>query len=438
MKNKFKEHLLYHRKEKTLNLFYDIETLQYNESLGKEHPSEYKNVTYSFAFSYFNKDDQLNYLILPNFYEFFELIKDTYKKWKNLPSINLIAHNGNKYDNHFLRHDLIYYYPDIKVENFFLRNADEAGNIDSSKIKDLTNEDKQGIILEKRVKSSNNLELTFFLDHIRFNTIDNFVKTNMSLSALGEKLFQAGLITSEYLKTDFNYTQYNLEKDMTEKQARYYALKIFNQLDSDELLYIRNDVIILAKVFKHYSEIFSGFSYDKITFTSNILDFYNRDNLTSFQLLNKVKEGNSQKHLKYTDYRFNNQNFYDYLQSYYRGGLNIYNQNFVEKIINEPVIAIDINSSYPYVMHKEKIATYLSNYSSYSNSQKIPIEWNEDIYYLYQMEKHLFDEEILRPIKSQVLRQILVKYYSTTTDYIHINSYTIKLIENLTKRKINH
>lgn len=431
--NKFKEFLLKNRNENTINIFFDIETLQFNEHKGFKNPSEFKNVVYSFAISYFD-NNQLEYLIFKNSYDFFELVKNTWKKWKTNPKINLISHNGNKYDNHFIRHDLIYHY-NMQIENIYLRNADESANIESKKIKEIKN--KNYLILEKRVKSSNNLELIFFLENIRFDTIDNFVKTNMSLGALGKKLFNAGLLEKQYLETDFDYTQYNKNENMTEKQARFYAEKVFNQLTKDELIYIRNDVIILAKTFKHYETIFYGFDYNKITFTSNILDYYNKKDLTSFQLLNRIKDTNSDVHLKYTDYHFSGENFYDYLNPFYRGGLNFYNTKYVGKILNESVIALDINSSYPYVMHKEKVPTYLIDDKEFEQAKKIKPELdNKDLFYLYRMKKEHFDNDILAKIESKVIRQMLVKYYSTNNKYININSYTLKLVESIIKKEI--
>ncbi|WNM55665.1 DNA polymerase [Staphylococcus phage S-CoN_Ph36] len=42
------------------------------------------------------------------------------------------------------------------------------------------------MILEKRVKSSINLDLLMFLNGFKFNIIDNFMKTNTSIATLGK------------------------------------------------------------------------------------------------------------------------------------------------------------------------------------------------------------------------------------------------------------
>src|SRR5690606_6168755 len=134
----------------------------------------------------------------------------------------------------------------------------DLGNKNALKIKDLTSEDKKGIILEKRIKSSINLEMIFFLEGIKFETEDNWVKTNSSISMLGKKLLRLGVVTEDELKTDFDYRKYNLDHDLTDEEARSYAREIFDNLSEDELIYIRNDVIILAKSVYYYSQLFKG------------------------------------------------------------------------------------------------------------------------------------------------------------------------------------
>src|SRR5699024_5957991 len=171
-----------------------------------------------------------------------------------------------------------------------------------------------------------------------------------------------GVVTDDELKTDFDYLKYNLQQDLTEEEAREYASNIFKQLNDSELKYIRNDVILLAKSVYYYSDMFNNFSYSKPTFTSNILESYNTNLLKSIQLLNRFKYDKSNYEVRYTDYQFANENFYDYLKPFYRGGLNFYNQNYVGRIIDTGVFSMDIHSSYPYAMHNFKIPTYLHDF----------------------------------------------------------------------------
>lgn len=431
----FKEMLENRKMFKTITIFFDIETYQYNEDVGKDFPSDYKNMTFSVAVSWIEKG-QVEYEIFPNFKEMFDLIIEVYGSVKKKPLIKLNAHNTNKYDNHFLRKDLLYFYPHMKVENYWLQTATtEDSNKNAYKIKDLKAEDKKGMILEKRIKSSINLEMVIFLYGVKFETEDNWVKTNSSISMLGKKLKRLGVVTDDELKTDFDYLKYNLKKDLTDEQAREYAQEIYNQLSNDELVYIRNDVILLAKSVYYYSDIFKGFDYSKKTFTSNILESYNTNNLTSFQLLNRIGQGKEKREIRYTDYQFSNQNFYDYLKPFYRGGLNFYNQFFIGKIINN-VFGMDIHSSYPYAMHNFKIPTYIKDYEEHEKPKEVNINYSDDEYSLFQISKETFDHMILDSIDSVILKQILVKYYSTN-DFININTYTFKMIDNITGLKFD-
>ena len=325
----------------------------------------------------------------------------------------------------------------MKVENYYLMTGTtDESNKDSLRIKDLTSKDKEGIILEKRVKSSINLELIFFLEGIKFQTVDNWVKTNSSIKMLGNKMKNLGVVSDDELKTDFDYLKYNLDKDMSPDQARQYSMKIFNQLSDEELQYIRNDVILLAKSVYYYSDIFNNFKYSKPTFTSNILESYNTNNLTSFQLLNRVGKGKEKEEIRYTDYQFSNQNLYDYLKPFYRGGLNFYNQFYIGKIIDDGMFSMDINSSYPYAMHNFKIPTYISDFKEFEHETNTSIKIDDDTYTIYQMSKQSFDDIILSKIDSIILRQILVKYYSTN-EFVNLNSYTFRMIENITGIKID-
>ena len=427
----FKDMLIDRKMFKSITLFFDIETFQYNEKAGEEFPSKYKNMTFSVAVSWIEKG-QVEYTIFPNFKEMFDQIVEVYGTVKKKPNIILNAHNTNKYDNHFLRKDLLYYYPFMKVENYWLQTATtDKSNEHSLKIKELTGEDKKGIILEKRIKSSINLEMIFFLDGIKFETQDNWVKTNSSILMLGKKLKRLGVVTDDELKTDFDYIKHNLKNDLTDQEARKYAKNIFNNLTNDELRYIRNDVIILAKSVYHYEEMFNGFDYSKKTFTSNILESYNTNDLTSFQLLNRIGEGKEKREVRYTDYQFANQNFYDYLKPFYRGGLNFYNQFYVGKILSCGVFSMDIHSSYPYAMHNFKIPTYIKDYEEHEKPKEMKINYTDDEYSLYQLSKQTFDNVILDQIDSVILKQIFVKYYSTN-EFINVNTYTFKTIENIT------
>src|SRR5690625_2468712 len=138
-------------------------------------------MTFSIEISWKNQG-KANYEIFQNFKELFDVIITVLKNVKNKPNITLNAHNTNKYDNHFLRYDLMHYY-NLPVENYYLNTATtEKSNENSLRLKDLTNKEKQGIILEKRIKSKINLELIFYLKGIKFKKENNLVKTKTNIN----------------------------------------------------------------------------------------------------------------------------------------------------------------------------------------------------------------------------------------------------------------
>lgn len=425
------ECMQYYKHERKMILYWDIETLTYNKINGRQKPTKYKNVTYSVAIGWFN-GYEIDVEVFPSFEAFYDSFykyvkrRDTITKSKT--DIIMIAHNCNKYDNHFLLKDTMRYFDNIKRENVFLKSAED--NEHTLKMQEAQILSKsQNVILEKRVKSSINLDLTMFLNGFKFNIIDNFMKTNTSIATLGKKLLDGGYLTENQLKTDFNYTIFDKETDMSDSEAYDYATKCFTKLTSEQLTYIHNDVIILGMCHIHYSDIFPNFDYNKLTFSLNIMESYLNNEMTRFQLLNQYGDIK----ISYTHYQFHDMNFYDYIKSFYRGGLNMYNTKYINKLIDEPCFSIDINSSYPYVMYHEKIPTWLYFYEHYSEPTLIPTFLDDDNYFtLYKIDKHTFNHDILLKIKSRVLRQMIVKYYNNDNDYVNINTNTLRMIQDIT------
>lgn len=425
----YKQFIKSNKNSRSMVLYWDIETLQYNQKAGRRKPSEYKNVTYSVAIGY-QDGEKIEVVVFPSFREFFEvtfdILKGNRKKISCNARIDMIAHNNNKYDNHYLLHDLLHFY-EVTRENQYLKNA--LDNDDTVQMKEAKKRGKtENLVLEKRVKSSINLDLEFWLNGVHFKTIDNFMKTTASIKTLGKKLKDLGFLTDDELKTEFDYEVFNLDEDMTENTAHEYAYQCYKTLDDKQMTYIFNDVIILGQSHIHYSDMFPNFDYSKITFSMNILDSYLNSELTRLQLLNKY--GNQE--FINSKYRFGEENYYDYVKSFYRGGLNMYNSKYVGQLVHDDCFSIDINSSYPFVMYNEKIPTYLRDYDIYNQEQFISVDTNnQDIYTLYRMTKESFNIFILNDIKSDIIKQILVKYYSNH-DYVNINTFTLKLIERIT------
>lgn len=436
----FIEYIKKSKKNNKITLFFDIETLQFNQDTGNKSPSSYKNITFSVCVGYIHPVTcEVVTVTMPNFKVLFDYIfKACALKNGRVTAkatIEFIAHNNNKYDNHFLLKDLLYYYPHIKQENMYLMNAIDNDN--TYKVNYLSKEEKQGIILQKRIKSKNNLELEFFINNIHFKVVDNYLKTNMSIRTLGVKLLKINKIKEDELKTTFDYLKWNLSEDLTEEQARDYASYVFTQLTEEEHIYIRNDVIILGRSVQYYDVLFPNFDYSKITFTSNILQSFKNSDLTTFQLLNQVGNKKDKLKINYTEFQFCGINFFDWLRPFYKGGLNFYNYNYIGKIINDRVFSMDINSSYPHEMYNNKIPTFLVDYKDYKKEEKIEIDYDDNYFYMYRIDMDTFNYEIMSKIESKIIRQIITKYYASKNDYISINTNTLKMIEKIAHIKIS-
>src|SRR5699024_9767561 len=94
----FKQMLKDRKMLKSITLFFDIETIQYNELACEEFTSKYKNMTFSVAVGWI-ENGIVEYEIFPNFREMFDIIIEVYGSVKKKPLIKLNAHNTNKYDN---------------------------------------------------------------------------------------------------------------------------------------------------------------------------------------------------------------------------------------------------------------------------------------------------------------------------------------------------
>lgn len=435
------EGMQYYKGQSTFTLYWDIETLAYNKKEGKNKPTKYKNVTYSVAIGW-NNNGTIDVEVFPSFFQFFKAFfkyadrKDTITKSKT--TIQMIAHNCNKYDNHFLLHDLQYMYSDIKIENLFMKSA--ITNENTVNMKEAKSESRdENVVLEKRVKSSVNLDLTFFLEGFKFVVVDNLMKTMTNLATLGKKLKDGGFLTDDQLKTDFQYDVFDIEEDMTESQAYEYAYECFKKLNEDQMTYIHNDVIILGQAHIHYSDMFPNFDYSAMTFSVNILRSYLNSPLTSFQLLNKIGDNDQ---ISYTEYKFHDLSLYDYIKGFYNGGLNMYNPKYVNTLVEDECFSIDINSSYPYVMYNEKIPTFLSDYAEYETETVVKTDLkNRDQFTLFKVTKQSFNFDILMNIESELIKKILVKYYNTVAehdrDYVNINTNTLRMIKDITGLKLN-
>ena len=94
---------------------------------------------------------------------------------------------------------------------------------------------------------------------------------------------------------------------------------------------------------------------------------------------------------------------FDYFRSFYKGGLNLYNDNYVGKILNKNGFSIDLNSSYPTVMYKEKLPTYLIALNDKKSIANYDYN-NNNIMSFFTMTIENANKYILSKIESKVLR----------------------------------
>ena len=427
------ENLIEYLKEKrkrnsVVRLFCDIESLTYNKKAGKNKPKLYKSIEFSLAISYFLNGDKFpSVTIFNTFKDFLYFMGEhAYKKYK----YTLVFHNGQKYDNHFFRKAIISTYNEVAIENMFLREA-----ITNKNTKKVAEVDKEKVtILEKRVKSSTIIDFKAYIKGLSYSLEDSYLKTNTSIRVLGKKLLSNGYITEEYLKTDFDYNKFDSNDDISDDDILSYQRKAFSQLTNDDFTYIKNDVIILALVYQHFSDILFGFDYNAMTYTQNIKESYLINPLTEFQLLNKYgKKGK----VNYTNYHFSGKNLYTYIKRFYKGGLNFYNDRYIGRLIKEPMFSMDINSSFPFSIYDKLFPTFISKFKSSKNPDiiyKLDLS-NPEIFTTLEIDPN-FLQNILMDIESRVFRQIIVKYYNIKNGKCYVPSTLFTIIENITKIKI--
>lgn len=416
-------------KGKKVSLYADIETFTCNKIEGIEHPTKYHSFTYSLAIAYFNDSDFPKVSVFNNFYDFFEKVKQ--KKIRKSLSFELVFHNGEKFDNHFFIEEMQAYY-DLPVYTEHNKSANNIANKATRKMSTINSEEKNhGLVLESRIKSSNNVAVKAYVHGRRVEFIDSFKKMNTSIAVLGKMLLNNNLITEEYLKTDFDYDCFDKDEDIDRETVKTYIKKCFESLNDKQMIYIRNDVIILALGVKYYKTLFYGFDFSKMTFTQNIKEEYSKYNkLAEFQLL---KTDGRFSHLKLNDYQICGMSGFDYFRSFYKGGLNLYNDNYIGKIINKNGFSIDLNSSYPTVMYKEKLPTYLIAMNEKKSIANYDYN-NNDIMSFFTMSIENANKYILSKIKSKVVRNAIVKYYNSKSGLVYYNTVLLRLLSKITKQ----
>lgn len=397
-----------------LNVFFDTETLTVNR---KEKPALQKPAVYVVSCEYYYKKHEC--LVFPTLKGMLDhLIK---LKVKN---INLIAHNGEGYDNHFLRRELIDMYA-MQPQNQYIKQAvDHSGQV---KVKDI----KGNYMLESRVKSKTRLDLQFRINGVTFKTIDTYPIFNASVRTIGELLEYHGVIDSSEKKLDYDddYTKYDKDEDMSFSQLRNYCLKVYNQLSQHALDYVGNDSHVIYMAYRNFDKLFPNFDVTLRTLSMNIKNVYTINKLANLQIQGKYGKKFFDR-ITYTEYNFDGINFFDYAHRYYKGGLNFYNDRYVCKPVHN-LIHLDINSSYPSRMRYKNFPTYLVE----AIDDPTELVFDDKFYYFIEISKSTMNM-ILKNINSKVVRQMFCKYFNNPYDYVYLQTPVIDLLGKFIGKKI--
>lgn len=404
----------------------DIETFKYNTCMQNIRPTLMKSRMFSFCVSFYEKEGEPIYTVLfPSFSYFLRVIRkhasSSVSNRIRRKRIKLNIQNGNKFDNHFIAKEI--------YDNFHAK----AYNLDSDKSKLTVRTarknrlgSEENYLIENRVKGMSHCSFEGVIDGVEITTVDTLLKIGCSLDTVGKMLLAAGLATEDQLKTTFDYEKFQFDYDLTDEQALIQAMKFYEELTEKELIYIQNDTILLSLLRMHFDKVFKGFKYSKKTKTQNIIEAYTVNELARYQILGKVKHGKNTYNLNYSEYQVDNENFADIVQRFYKGGLNFYNQKYLGKLLTYLMISFDINSSYPSILYEFKLPYLLEDYGTGKQRRKVKYDMDH-VFCMYQITKGTFNK-IMRKLTSRVARQMLVKYFRTTDEFVYITSWTFKML----------
>lgn len=408
-------------------VFFDIETFKYN--LNVKEVSNIKVAEYSVSCIYEEKGksvekifntltDMLNY--------FFELGFKNYE---------FLAHNGEGFDFWFLRKALIYDFGLIPKNKY---SPNSTNHIYETRKKDIPK--GKNYLLESHIKAKSKVNFEACVNGVKIKTVDTYPKFMLSVKGLGKKLETIGVNQHKQAYKQENYTQFDQQNNMSYPQLKKYQRKVFNKLSDEDKSYVMNDTRVIYQAYKHYNELFKGYDWKKRTLSMNIAEQYEVNDWAKYQLLHKlpkrmVEDYGLQKsrRLQFSDYFFKNEgnkklSIYDWIRFFYNGGLNVYNDNLIGKIIDLQGKGkhIDLNSSYPTVMHNEKFPVELVDFST--NNTLLDI--NNRYQYLLEVSKKWLDG-FLSDIKSEMIKKMFVKYLSRPfTNSVFITDVHLKLMNS--------
>lgn len=395
------------------DLHCDFETFTINKQTKK--PSELKSFSYSFCVSFkVNKT-----IYLANFVNFFDFMDRLGNESLN---INFHFTNGNKFDNHFIYSE--FKMKKLDIHSLYNKKAIDLYNQKATKISEVNDDIKYaGTLFTTRVRSSSSLELKGYYRNIKFQTVDEFLKTGLSIKTIGYKLLKLGLIPKGLLKQELDYDKYDMKEDIIDYKIILDNSKyIFNNLTHSELIYIYNDVIIQHLGYVYYNMLFKGFDYNKRTLTSNILASFETEEEAVYQLERDNPLDKKDNRFHYSNYVYQKRNVYEIFRNFLNGGLNLYNKTGV---VFEDCFSMDLNHSYPAVMYKNKIPVTLVSVIS---NKTVFFNPNNDYFSFYICDFE-FINLCISKIKSNIIKKALVKYYNVKLDgYCYVNDNFFRVI----------
>lgn len=401
------------------DIFFDIETLQTNTSAKNPKDRVVREYSVSVEYKQGKKDVVLLFPSLNAMLK--HLLGLRNKKFR------LIAHNGRRFDFHFLRRMLIDDFGLIPVTGFKDSYTDHGKEYKRKELVTTPN-----FLIEYRIKAKTNLDMEFMINDNLFVTEDSYPHFQCSIKTMGELLLHHGLIEKGDEKLDYDYDRYDLKNKI--EDIRGYCNQVFNNLSEHERRYVHNDTHILRMAWENYGILFPGFDINKKTLSLNILNTYSINSLAQFQLVNKFMAPFSDKpqKIEYSSFEFMGESLFSYLHNFYHGGLNFYNDKLVGKTVHD-LVHIDINSSYPTVMYNEKFPTHLLAYVE----QETKLSINQENYYLLQVPVTWVTKYVLNKIPSINIRKMIVKYFPSKDGYIFLQSPHLELFSALAKNEYN-
>lgn len=402
----------------------DFETFTINKKTKK--PSELKSFSYSFCVSF--KVDKTIYLSnFINFFDFMDRLGD-----ESL-TINFHFTNGNKFDNHFIYSE--FKMRQLDIYSSYNKRASDRYNQKATKVSEVHSDIKyDGALFTTRVRTSSSLELKGYYRHVKFQTVDEFLKTGLSIKTIGFKLLKLGLIPKGLLKQELDYAKYDMQEDIKDYNIVLdYSKYIFNHLTHSELIYIYNDVIIQHLGYVYYNLLFKGFDYNKRTLTSNILASFETEEEAIYQLERDNPFNKKDNRFHYSGYSYKKRNVYEIFRCFLNGGLNLYNK---PGVVFKDCFSMDLNHSYPSVMYKNKIPVTLVDVMT---NKTIFFKPNNEYFNFYICDFE-FINLCISKIKSDIIKKALVKYYNAKLDgncYVNDNFFrVINLFSDLPIKKI--